>query len=105
MAYFRHMVLVKFKEGVVAEDMVKSSEELVKKIDVVKSFEWGEDIGTPGTLRQGYTHAFVMKFNNKDDYETFRTHPEHEKTSAKFQAAVEKLIQLNFPAILVTAAA
>ncbi|KAK1589381.1 hypothetical protein Q3G72_033408 [Acer saccharum] len=40
MSEFKHLVIVKFKEGVVVEDIIKGMEKLVSEIDVVKSFEW-----------------------------------------------------------------
>lgn len=40
MGEFKHLVIVKFKEGVVEEDIVKGMKKLVSEIDAVKSFEW-----------------------------------------------------------------
>lgn len=39
MAEFKHLVIVKFKEGVDVEEIMKGMEELVSGIDLVKSFE------------------------------------------------------------------
>ena len=40
MGEIKHLVVVKFKEGVVVEDIVKGMEKLVSEVDLVKSFEW-----------------------------------------------------------------
>ena len=40
MAEFKHLVVAKFKEGVVVEELLKGMEKLVSEVDVVKSFEW-----------------------------------------------------------------
>jgi hypothetical protein len=40
MGDFKHLVIAKFKEGVVVEEVLKGMEDLVSKIGVVKSFEW-----------------------------------------------------------------
>lgn len=40
MGEFKHFVIVKFKEGVVVEELTKGMEKLVSEIDAVKSFEW-----------------------------------------------------------------
>ena len=40
MAEFTHLVVVKFKEEVVVEDIIKGLEELVSQVDIVKSFVW-----------------------------------------------------------------
>lgn len=37
---FKHLVLVKFKDGVVVEDILKGMEKLVSEMDIVKSFVW-----------------------------------------------------------------
>ncbi|TKY48621.1 Stress responsive alpha-beta barrel [Spatholobus suberectus] len=39
MGEFKHFVTVKFKEGVVVEELTKGMEKLVSEIDAVKSFE------------------------------------------------------------------
>ncbi|KAF7808026.1 stress-response A/B barrel domain-containing protein [Senna tora] len=78
MGEFKHLVIVKFKEGVVVEEVIKGMEKLVSEIDALKSFEWGQDIESHEMLRQGFTHAFLMTFNKKEDFTAFQAHPNHE---------------------------
>ncbi|KZV42629.1 hypothetical protein F511_32892 [Dorcoceras hygrometricum] len=99
MAEFLHLVLVKFKEEVVVEDVLKEMEKLVCEVDIVKSFVWGQDVESLEMLRQGFTHAFLMTFENKDDFTAFATHPNHVLFSAKFSAVIEKAVLLDFPVI------
>ena len=40
MGDFKHLVVAKFKEGVVVEDIIKGMQDLVSELDAVKSFEW-----------------------------------------------------------------
>jgi hypothetical protein len=40
MGEVKHLCLVKFKEGVVIQDILKGMTELVAEMDMVKSFEW-----------------------------------------------------------------
>jgi hypothetical protein len=40
MGEVKHLCLVKFKEGVVVEDVLKGMTDLVAQMDMVKSFEW-----------------------------------------------------------------
>ncbi|KAI9197001.1 hypothetical protein LWI28_028929 [Acer negundo] len=102
MSEFKHLVIVKFKEGVVVEDIIKGMEKLVSEIDVVKSFEWGQDVEGQEMLRQGFTHAFLMTFNKKEDYyTTFVTHPSHLEFSSTFSAAIDNIVLLDFPTFLV----
>ncbi|PIN20805.1 hypothetical protein CDL12_06500 [Handroanthus impetiginosus] len=105
MAEFKHLVLVKFKEGVVVDDILKGMEKLVSEMDTVKSFVWGQDVESQEMLRQGFTHAFLMTFNSKDDLTAFASHPKHVEFSTTFSAAVDKAVLLDFPATTVKPAA
>ncbi|XVF19769.1 hypothetical protein REPUB_Repub11eG0139400 [Reevesia pubescens] len=100
MAGFKHLVLVKFKEDVVVEEILKGMEKLVSEIDAVKSFEWGQDMEGQEMLRQGFTHAFLMTFDKKEDYTAFLSHPSHNEFSATFSTAIEKIVLLDFPSVL-----
>lgn len=46
---FKHLVLVKFKEGVVVDDLVRTMKELATEMETVKAFEW-------------YIHIFCLPF-------------------------------------------
>ncbi|KAK8504880.1 hypothetical protein V6N13_056208 [Hibiscus sabdariffa] len=100
MAGFKHLVIVKFKEGTAAADMLKGMEKLVSEIDAVKSFEWGQDIESEEMLRQGFTHAFLMTFDSKEDYTAFVGHPSHVEFSATFSTAIDKVVLLDFPCVV-----
>ncbi|XP_075519996.1 stress-response A/B barrel domain-containing protein At5g22580-like [Primulina tabacum] len=101
MAEFKHLVLVKFKEEVVVEDVLKEMEKLVSEMDIVKSFVWGQDIESLEMLRQGFTHAFLMTFEKKDDFTAFASHPNHVEFSAKFSTVIDKAVLLDFPVVTV----
>ncbi|CAJ1956094.1 unnamed protein product [Sphenostylis stenocarpa] len=105
MGEFKHFVIVKFKEGVAVDELTKGMEKLVSEIDAVKSFEWGQDIESLDVLRQGFTHAFLMTFNKKEDFVAFQSHPNHVEFSTKFSAAIENIVLLDFPSTLVKAPA
>ena len=105
MGEFKHFVIVKFKEGVAVDELTKGMEKLVTEIGAVKSFEWGQDIESLDVLRQGFTHAFLMTFNKKEDFVAFQSHPNHVEFSTKFSAAIENIVLLDFPSTLVKAPA
>lgn len=65
----------------------------------------GHDIESQEMLRQGFTHAFLMTFNKKEDFTAFASHPKHLEFSATFSAAIEKIVLLDFPSLLVKAPA
>ncbi|XP_010520411.1 PREDICTED: stress-response A/B barrel domain-containing protein At5g22580-like [Tarenaya hassleriana] len=98
---FKHLVVVKFKEEARVDEILKGLEKLVSEIDDVKSFEWGEDIESHEMLRQGFTHAFSMTFENKEAYVSFTSHPLHVDFSAAFTAAIDKIVLLDFPVVMV----
>ncbi|KAB2606567.1 hypothetical protein D8674_006284 [Pyrus ussuriensis x Pyrus communis] len=101
MGEFKHLVIVKFKENVLMEEILKDMEKMVAEIDDIKSFEWGQDLESLEMLRQGFTHAFLMTFKNKEDYSVFLGHPKHQEFSATFSTVIEKIVLLDFPATLV----
>ncbi|XP_076930972.1 stress-response A/B barrel domain-containing protein At5g22580-like [Bidens hawaiensis] len=101
MAEFTHLVVVKFKEEVVVEDIIKGLEKLVSEVDTIKSFVWGKDIESMEMLRQGFTHALMMTFGSKDDFSAFQAHPNHVEYSATFSAAIEKIVLLDFPVVAI----
>ncbi|CDP06973.1 unnamed protein product [Coffea canephora] len=105
MAEFNHLAVVKFKEGVVVEDVLKGLEKLVSEIESVKSFVWGQDIESPEMLRQGFTHAFLMTFGCKEDLTAFVGHPNHVEFSSTFSTVIEKVLLLDFPVVTVKAPA
>ncbi|XP_071720782.1 stress-response A/B barrel domain-containing protein At5g22580 [Rutidosis leptorrhynchoides] len=104
MAEFTHLVVVKFKDEVVVEDIMKGLEKLVSQLDNVKSFVWGKDIESMEMLRQGFTHAIMMTFGSKDDFTAFQAHPDHVEFSATFSAAIDKIVLLDFPVVAVKTA-
>ncbi|KAJ9188717.1 hypothetical protein P3X46_000086 [Hevea brasiliensis] len=101
MGGFKHLVIVRFKEGTVVEEIMKGLEKLVSEIDLVKSFSWGQDLESPEMLAQGFTHAISMTFDKKQDYTAFQTHPNHVEFSATFSAAIEKIVVLCFSSVQV----
>ncbi|KAL5710767.1 hypothetical protein ACHQM5_021293 [Ranunculus cassubicifolius] len=101
MGDLKHLVLVKFKEEVVVEDILKGMENLASEVEFVKSFEWGHDLESPEMLRQGFTHVFSMTFRSSEDFAAYQSHPSHAEFSVTFSAAIEKILLFHFPAVLV----
>ena len=103
MGGFKHLVLAKFKEGVAVEDLVEGMTNLVSVTGTVKAFEWGRDVGTPEMLSQGFTHTFIMTFENAEDLAAYSSHPSHVEFGATFAAAIEKVLLFDFKAEVVKA--
>ncbi|KAK6926648.1 Stress responsive alpha-beta barrel, partial [Dillenia turbinata] len=101
MGEFKHLVVAQFKEGVEVKDILKGMEQLVSEIDTVKTFEWGQDIESHDMLRQGFTHVFLMTFENKEAFTSFLGHPKHIEFSGIFSEAIQKVVLLDFPTAFV----
>ncbi|CAN6452387.1 unnamed protein product [Victoria cruziana] len=97
----KHFVLIKFKEGTSAEEIIKKMEEMTMEIDKVKSFEWGQDMESEEMLRQGFTHAFSLTFESKEEFVAFSQHPTHLAFAELLLSAVEKAIVFDFPVVQV----
>ncbi|CAN0916655.1 Stress-response A/B barrel domain-containing protein At5g22580 [Linum grandiflorum] len=97
---FKHLAIIKFKEGVVVDDIIKGMEKLVSQISLIKSLEWGQDLEGHEMLTQGFTHAFTLTFKSKEDYIAYEAHPNHLEYAAGFSASIEKCVVLNYPAVL-----
>ncbi|MDB6125381.1 MAG: stress responsive alpha-beta barrel protein [Pedosphaera sp.] len=77
----RHVVAFKFKDSATKEQ-IKQVEEafraLKSKIPQVVSIEWGTNV-SPEKLDKGFTHGFIVTFNNEKDRDAYLIHPEHKK--------------------------
>jgi Stress responsive A/B Barrel Domain len=75
---FRHVVLLRWKEGV-TQDQKDAFEgalaQLPSKIDVLRAYHVGPDAG----LAEGnHEFAIVAEFETAEDYPAYRDHPAHE---------------------------
>ncbi|MGC3970064.1 MAG: Dabb family protein [Pirellulales bacterium] len=77
----RHVVFFKFKEGTTAETLKTVTDAfaaLPSKIDVIKDFEWGTDVGVEG-LSKGFTHCFFVTFADAAGRDAYLPHPAHKE--------------------------
>src|SRR5262245_13406058 len=76
----KHVVAFKFKESASKADIEKleaAFKDLQKKINVIRDFESGTNI-SPENLNKGFTHGWILTFNNEADRDTYLKHPAHE---------------------------
>ena len=96
----RHVVLFKFKEGTTAQEQ-KLVEDgfraLPTKIHEVVDFEWGINI-SPENLAQGFTHCFLVTFNDAKDRDAYLPHPAHKAFVKMLKPYVEKALVIDFVA-------
>ncbi len=75
----RHVVLFSFKEESTPQDIKKVEDAfsaLADKIEVIKDFEFGTDVGVEG-LSKGFTHCFFVTFENEAGRAEYLPHPDH----------------------------
>ena len=96
----RHVVLFKFKDGTTAEQQ-KSVEdafrELPEKIHEIVGFEWGTNI-SPENLSQGFTHCFLLTFNDVKARDAYLPHPAHKAFGKVLRPYLDKVLVIDFVA-------
>ncbi len=96
----RHIVLLKFKEGTTAQQqkMVEDAfRELPKKIHEIVDFEWGTNI-SPENRNQGFTHCFLVTFNDAKGRDAYLPHPAHKAFGKVLKPYLDKVLVIDFVA-------
>lgn len=97
---FRHFVSFQFKEGTTPEqqdEIVKAFLELKEEIDTIVDLEWGatENIEP---LNDGFTHSFLVTFQDKAGLAIYLPHPAHEAFVAKLKPHLAKVYVFDYTA-------
>lgn len=77
----RHIVLLQFKPDLQQSIIYSALDQLglLKKcIPSIKSFSYGKNC-SPENLNQGFSHVFVMEFEDESGRELYLNHPEHKR--------------------------
>jgi len=94
----RHVVLFKFKEGT-DPAAIKAVEEafadLQNKIPEIKDFEWGLN-NSPEGLDKGFTHCFILTFDNEEGRAVYLPHPDHKAFGALLKDILEDVTVVDF---------
>ncbi len=97
-AGLRHVVLFKFKDSATPENIAmveKAFAALPKNIDVVRGFEWGTNV-SPENLNQGFTHCFLLTFDNARDRDAYLVHPAHKEFGKLLGPYLDKVTVVDF---------
>jgi hypothetical protein len=76
---YRHVVLFKFKPETGAEtlgDIEAAFAALAAKLPFIVDFEWGRN-SSPENLDRGYTHCFIVSFQDAAGRDLYLPHPAH----------------------------
>lgn len=98
MSKVKHIALVKFKDGTTPEQIEKCFDEL---LDITESIPGIEDYvagpnSSPEGMNHGYTHGFIITFENAAARDSYLTHPEHERVKGLILPLVESTVVFDF---------
>ena len=94
----RHVVLFKFKDDASKEQVKEVTDAfsaLPGKIDAIKAFEWGTDVGVEN-LAQGFTHCFIVTFADEKGRDAYLPHPAHEDFKKIVGPVLDKVLVVDF---------
>jgi hypothetical protein len=92
-----HVVLLKFaaqKSGRAAE-LFDALADLKRRLPGFLSFTGGP-YSSPEGLNQGFTHGFIMAFQDAAARDHYLFHPDHEKVKQAFLPDLENVIAFDF---------
>jgi hypothetical protein len=98
MSKVKHIALVKFKEGTTEELIDKLFGEIMDITEVIPGIEdyvAGKN-SSPEGLNQGFTHGFIITFQDAAARDAYLPHPEHEKAKALIMPHVESVLVFDF---------
>lgn len=96
----RHIVLLQFKEGTSPEKVKEIEAEFCKlpsKIPTIVDFEWGTN-NSPEGLADGFTHCFLVTFNDAEGRAVYLPHQAHQAFVAILKPHLEKVLVIDYVA-------
>lgn len=93
-----HIVCFKFKEDAPPSTIKKIETEfaaLKRKIPGIQSFEWGTN-NSPEGLNKGFTHCFIVTFDNEEARTNYLPHPEHQAFVSILKTILEDVFVIDF---------
>jgi hypothetical protein len=98
MAKVKHVGLLKFKEGTSQEQIDQVFADLMdlsETIPGIEDYVSGPN-NSPEGLADGYTHGFVMTFQDAAARDAYLPHPEHERFKTGALPLIERVVILDF---------
>jgi len=95
----RHIVLLRFAPDTSAMERAgieTAFEALAAQIGGITAFEWGTDISPEG-LSKGFTHAFLLTFNDVAARDAYLPHPAHQAFVARLKPHLADVLVLDYP--------
>ena len=90
----KHIAFFRFKDTATPADIAdvwRIIEELPRQIPGILDLTWGVNTSTEG-LSEGFTHSFVMLFENAAARDAYLPHPAHVAAAAAVVPRLERVI-------------
>jgi len=94
----RHVVLFQYKEDTAPEKVKQIEDEFRKlpsRIPTIVDFEWGTN-NSPEGLAGGFTHCFLVTFNDEAGRAVYLPHRAHQEFVALLKPHLEKVLVIDY---------
>lgn len=95
-----HVVSFKFKADASRtqiKEVTDAFAALPEKIEEIGTFEWGTNV-SPENLNKGFTHCFVLTFQDAKARDAYLVHPDHKKFAELVGPVVEDVFVIDYMA-------
>ncbi|MDR6860457.1 Dabb family protein [Variovorax guangxiensis] len=94
----RHVVLLRFKDGIPPDRLAELEQDfaaLAGRIDGIRQLEWGVN-ASPEGLNKGFTHCFLVSFDNEADRDAYLPHAEHQAFVSHLQPSLADVLVVDY---------
>jgi hypothetical protein len=98
MSKVKHIVLLKFKEGITQEQIDTLFAEildLTENVPGVEDYVAGTN-NSPEGLNKGFTHGFVMTFTDAQTRDAYLNHADHQRVKAQILEFMDDGLAFDF---------
>ena len=98
MSKVKHIVLLKFKEGITQEQIAALFGEildLTENVPGVEDYVAGTNSSSEG-LNKGFTHGFIMTFTDSQARDAYLTHADHQRVKAQILSVMDDGLAFDF---------
>ncbi len=93
-----HMVLLKFKPSISEDKIDVLFSQIAELKNLIPGIEYYADgpYSSPEGMNEGYTHGFLMTFENVKTRDEYLPHPEHERVKSAILPCVDGACGFDF---------
>ena len=98
MPTLRHLVLLRFQADAPAAAIATVERDFVAlrtQIDGIRAIEWGTNVSPEG-LAKGYSHAFMLTFDDAAARDAYLPHPAHQAFVAAMKPLLADVLVIDY---------